>query len=332
MAGRASALAHGVVGTEERAGRRRVAFHVKRHLGMLLSTGRARGRCLPAGACAGTGACRGAGGRDRARPRAREGFGHPSRVVRGRAWWFTDMPVLQSFDPATSRCGGCARGTPPPKRRTRSRGRRSRLLTDRSGPVCLGGTRADGAVGAHDGAAAAHGARRRRGPTPTWPGSYARVSVSRETRRDECAGRFSRWTSFTVAVDHREVHAGGWMPAVISLHGCTRCQRSTDPRLRVAPEGSGEPPVVTSDARPGPGERVAAAAGAATARSVGPRTDRAALAIDAEGSGQRRGWGVDARGTAARSDPGMGASGRRAPECEHVGVPGRRGRVATSTP
>ena len=122
------------------------------------------------------------------------------------------------------------------------------------------------------------------------------------------------------------------MPAVISLHGCTRCQRSTDPRLRVAPEGSGEPPVVTSDARPGPGERVAAAAGAATARSVGPRTDRAALAIDAEGSGQRRGWGVDARGTAARSDPGMGASGRRAPECEHVGVPGRRGRVATSTP
>src|SRR5690606_23159274 len=69
------------------------------------------------------------------------------------------------------------------------------------------GTRADGAVGAHDGAAAAHGARRRRGPTPTWPGSYARVSVSRETPRDECAGRFSRWTSFTVAVDHREVHA-----------------------------------------------------------------------------------------------------------------------------
>lgn len=38
----------------------RVAFHVKRHLGMLLSTGQARGRCLPAGA--GAGACRGGSG------------------------------------------------------------------------------------------------------------------------------------------------------------------------------------------------------------------------------------------------------------------------------
>jgi len=145
------------------------------------------------------------------------------------------------------------------------------------------------------------------------------------------------------------------MPAVISLHGCTRCQRSTDPRLRVAPEGSGEPPVVKSDARPGPGERVAAAAGAATPRSVGPRTDRAPLAIDAEGSGQRRGLGrgrpgyggtfrprdgcvraacsrVRARGRAGPPRTGRDVDAGTLVAWAQAGCPGGRGRAAESAP
>ncbi len=291
---------------------------------MLLSTGQARGRCLPAGAGAGAGACRGGSGGSRPSACSRgvrssvmccPGAGMVVHRHAGLAVLragYESLRRLCPWDATTQAADAESRS----QVETPDGSLRSRVPRGDTGGRCRGSSRR--CCGSSRSAAVKE-------PTPTWPGSHARVSVSRETRRDECAGRrFSRWTSFTVAGDRREVHAGGWMPAVISLHGCTRCQRSTDPRLRVAPEGSGEPPVVTSDTRPGPGERVAAPAGAATPRSVGPRTDRAALAIDAVGSGQRRGLG--------RGRPGYGGTFRPREGCVRVACSRVRARGRAGAP